>query len=147
VTLPFRPMHTRALGLSIETFALCSWVAAVRHQAHQDALEAAEALAGARTRLLLAESTASLGRLAAGLLHELNSPIGALASGLSTLLVLARKQATAPPEQQPVLHALRRHFDPEHSRRRDRRHGDAADGRIVGKGRPRRLASAAGQPR
>lgn len=144
VTLPFRPMQTLALGLSIEVFALLSWIAAVwwgitpggaldgshylftlmvvflctgltgvlytercaQHEAHQRAIEAAEALAGAQTRLLLAESTASLGRLAAGLLHELNSPIGALASGLSTLLLLAQKQATAPAVRQPALRAL-----------------------------------------
>lgn len=127
--LPLRPGHTFALGISIEGFALGSWLAAVRlglieygqfdavvhlydlmvillctfltalmhaerrseHDAHRKAVLAVEQLVRAQTRAALAESTASLGRLASGLLHELNSPIGALSSGLKTLIILAHK--------------------------------------------------------
>jgi signal transduction histidine kinase len=128
-TLPLRPGHTLALGISIETLGLASWVAAVRsgwygyiewdaaihfydlmvllvctaltalmyaqrrseHAAHQRALAAAEQVVRAQSRASLAESTNSLGRLASGLLHELNSPIGVLSSGIKTLIILAHR--------------------------------------------------------
>jgi len=89
---------------------LCTALSAVvyaerrgEHEAHMSALRAAEALSAAQSRVLLAENTASLGRLAAGLMHELNSPIGVLASGVDTLIALGRKQAAASPEQQKSL--------------------------------------------
>ena len=41
----------------------------------------------AEARNLLSENAASVGRLAAALSHELNSPIGALVSGVDTLLL------------------------------------------------------------
>jgi signal transduction histidine kinase len=68
-------------------------------------VEAAEGLRQAEARNLLAENAASLGRLAAALSHELNSPIGALGSAVDTLLLLAARQATtAPgPEQQRLV--------------------------------------------
>lgn len=56
-----------------------------------------------RFRALLAESTDSLGRLAGGILHEINSPLGALSSGVQTLMALARKQTSAAPSDQPRL--------------------------------------------
>ena len=67
-------------------------------------LETAEKLRQAEARNLLSENAASVGRLAAALSHELNSPIGALVSGVDTLLLLAARQAhSSPPEQQRLI--------------------------------------------
>ena len=60
---------------------------------HKRTLETAEKLRNAEARNLLSENAASVGRLAAALSHELNSPIGALVSGVDTLLLLAARQA------------------------------------------------------
>lgn len=51
-------------------------------------------------RTLIAENIASLGRLAAALSHELNTPLGALKSAVDTLVRAAAKQGSAPPEEQ-----------------------------------------------
>lgn len=67
------------------------------------ALSASEDLCQAQTRILLSENAASLGRLAAALSHELNSPIGALVSGVDTLLLLAARQATSTQAEQQRL--------------------------------------------
>jgi signal transduction histidine kinase len=66
-----------------------------RHEAHLRTLQAAEDLRQAQARVLLSENAASLGRLAATISHELNSPIGALLSGVDTLLLLGARQATS----------------------------------------------------
>lgn len=71
--------------------------------AHQESLRAAEELRQMETRNLLAQNAASVGRLAAALSHELNNPIGALVSGVDTLLLLAGRQATAAAAEQPRL--------------------------------------------
>ena len=71
---------------------------------HRSTLQAAENLRQAESRNLLAQNAASVGRLAAALSHELNSPIGALVSGVDTLLLLASRQATSTgPEQQRLV--------------------------------------------
>jgi signal transduction histidine kinase len=71
---------------------------------HCRTLETAEKLRDAEARNLLSENAASVGRLAAALSHELNSPIGALVSGVDTLLLLAsRQQHSSPTEQQRLL--------------------------------------------
>lgn len=57
----------------------------------------------AQTRSLLAENASSLARLAAALSHELNNPMGALLSGVDTMLLLASKQATCIPSEQARL--------------------------------------------
>jgi two-component system, NtrC family, sensor kinase len=51
-----------------------------------------EDLRAAQARLLLSETTASQGRLAAVLSHELNSPIGTLRSAVESLLALYKKK-------------------------------------------------------
>jgi signal transduction histidine kinase len=53
-----------------------------------------------QVRALLAENASSLTHLAAALSHELNNPMGALLSGVDTLLLLASKQATCQPQEQ-----------------------------------------------
>ncbi len=72
-------------------------------RSHEEALRITEALTGAQLRAQLAENAASIGKLAAALTHEINSPLGALRSSVDTLLVLAARQAIAPPEQQQRL--------------------------------------------
>jgi signal transduction histidine kinase len=59
-------------------------------QAAQDAIRAAEALTGAQLRAQLAETAISIGKLAAALSHEINSPLGVLRSGLETLAAIER---------------------------------------------------------
>jgi signal transduction histidine kinase len=69
----------------------------------QQTIEAAEALREAQTRIVMTESASSLSRLAAAVSHEMNNPIGALLSGVDTLLLLAAKQATSEAKDQTRL--------------------------------------------
>lgn len=73
---------------------------------HRSTLEAAENLRQAESRNLLSQNAASVGRLAAALSHELNSPVGALVSGVDTLLLLASRQATSSTTEQQRLVVL-----------------------------------------
>lgn len=73
------------------------------HDWHARTLSAAEDLRQAEARNLLAQNAASVGRLAAALSHELNSPIGALVSGVDTLLLLASRQVSSPAAEQQRL--------------------------------------------
>jgi signal transduction histidine kinase len=66
-------------------------------------VRAVDDLRQAQSKILLSEHAASLSRLTAALSHELNSPIGALMSGVDTLLLVAAKQATSPPAEQDRL--------------------------------------------
>jgi signal transduction histidine kinase len=65
-----------------------------RERSHQEALRVAEALAGAQLRAQLAENAAALGKLAASLTHEINTPLGALKSSVDSLLLLAKRCGT-----------------------------------------------------
>lgn len=69
------------------------------YQSHAAAVKAAEELRLAQQQVGLAENASSLTRLAAALSHELNTPIGALTSGIDTLLLLTARQATAAPDE------------------------------------------------
>ena len=62
-------------------------------RARQESLRVAEALSGAQLRAQLAESAVAVGKLAAAVTHEINTPLGSLTSAVDTLLVLAAKQA------------------------------------------------------
>jgi len=73
------------------------------YRAQQASVRLAQQLSAAPVRALLSENAISVGRLAAALTHELNTPLGALKSSIDTMLVLAAKQATASPEQQQRL--------------------------------------------
>lgn len=73
------------------------------YRAQQESVRIAQELSAAPVRALLSENAISVGRLAAALTHELNTPLGALKSSIDTMIVLAAKQATASPEQQPRL--------------------------------------------
>ncbi len=92
--------------LTLLTTALTAVIYAGRYTnylSYAQALRASEELRQAQTRVLLSENAASLGRLAAALSHELNSPIGALVSGVDTLLLLAARQATSNQAEQQRL--------------------------------------------
>ncbi|MBE7544418.1 MAG: HAMP domain-containing histidine kinase [Bryobacteraceae bacterium] len=67
----------------------------LNYQGYVRSLESAEQLRRAETRVLLSDHAASLGRLAAALSHELNSPIGALKSAVDTLMLINARLATA----------------------------------------------------
>jgi signal transduction histidine kinase len=62
------------------------------YRSRQQALRSFEELRRAQGRLLLSETAASLGRLAAALSHELNTPIGALSSAVETMVLLFKKR-------------------------------------------------------
>src|ERR1700678_141297 len=64
--------------------------------AKQDAIRSAEALTGAQLRAQLAENAISIGKMAAGLSHEINSPLGALRSSIQTLAAIAARDSDAP---------------------------------------------------
>ena len=72
-------------------------------RAQQANVRIAQHMAAAQGRALLSENAISVGKLAAALTHELNTPLGALKSSVDTMVVLAAKQATAPPEAQQRL--------------------------------------------
>jgi signal transduction histidine kinase len=65
----------------------------------QNELRAAEELRRAESQVLLAENAASMGRFAAALSHELNSPLGVLKSALQTCNTLAEKKPALPVEK------------------------------------------------
>lgn len=69
----------------------------------QQTIEAGEALRQAQNRILLTENASSLGHLAAAISHEMNSPLGAMLSGMDTLLLLTQKHANAKPEDRTKL--------------------------------------------
>jgi two-component system NtrC family sensor kinase len=79
---------------------------AANYRTHPESLRLAQNLSAAPLRALLSENAISVGKLAAALTHELNTPLGALKSSIDTMVVLAAKQATAPPEAQPRLVAM-----------------------------------------
>jgi two-component system, NtrC family, sensor kinase len=70
------------------------------YREHQESLRVAEALSGAQLRAQLAENAMAIGKLAAAVTHEINTPLGSLTSAVDTLLVLAARQATASAVQQ-----------------------------------------------
>jgi two-component system, NtrC family, sensor kinase len=93
-----------ALAPVVAAFVYAQRVASFR--VREQAMKANEYLCLAQSRVLLSENAASLGRLAATLVHELNSPLGALTSAVDTMMVISAKQATAPQEQQQRLLTL-----------------------------------------
>ncbi|HBY59709.1 MAG TPA: hypothetical protein DEH78_07785, partial [Solibacterales bacterium] len=57
------------------------------HQAHEEAIRE-------RSRALLSESGASIGRLAAALSHELNTPVGALVSSAESMVISSERMVS-----------------------------------------------------
>jgi signal transduction histidine kinase len=77
------------------------------YRANIEAVRAAEALTGAQLRAQLAENAISIGKMAAALSHEINSPLGTLLSSVETLMAVADRQLEAP-EQRERLAETRR---------------------------------------
>ena len=73
----------------------------------QQAIRAAEALTGGQLRAQLAENAISIGKLAAALTHEINTPLGAMRSSIETLLAITDRHADAPPEKREILAKMR----------------------------------------
>jgi signal transduction histidine kinase len=80
---------TTALTAVVYRQRLATW------RAHQEALRVLRDLRHAQSRALLSENAAALGRLAAALCHELNSPLGALTSAVDTLFLLSSRRPAA----------------------------------------------------
>jgi signal transduction histidine kinase len=129
--VPLKPAHTLALGLSLDALyffsstrvsyhvfvllltALCTALTASIYRqrfrgylAHKQALRTAEELREAQNRLLIASNAAVTGRVAAALSHELNSPIGALASAVETLARVADRMSGAKSDERERLKPL-----------------------------------------
>jgi signal transduction histidine kinase len=75
--------------------------------ATQESVRAAEALTGAQLRAQLAENAISIGKMAAALSHEINSPLGTLRSSVETLLALTDRMVNAPPDKRALLEESR----------------------------------------
>lgn len=73
---------------------------------HQKALLTSEKLRETESKLLISQNAAMMGRVAAALSHELNSPIGALASSVDILAQVARRMAQASPQARARLEAV-----------------------------------------
>jgi signal transduction histidine kinase len=72
----------------------------------QNELLAADALRRAESQVLLSEYAGSIGRFAAALSHELNSPLGALRNALQTSRRLAERKQTASADKLAELEAI-----------------------------------------
>ena len=88
------------------TIILCATLCAVNYQrlfatyrSHQQTLQA-------QSRLFLAESAASMGRLTAALSHELNTPVGALRSAVSTLASVSQQKSSVSEEKRRKLETV-----------------------------------------
>lgn len=113
--IPYAAAHSDAHIVFLTMLALlATGIASANYQhrreefgAHQEAVRVAEALTGAQLRAELAENAISIGKLAAALTHELNSPMGALRSSIATLLALTDRQVDAPPPKRELLSRMR----------------------------------------
>lgn len=101
------------LFLSLLT-ALSTGVSVGRYQqvresyaAYKRQLEAAERLRDAQCRMVLSDTAASMGRLAAALSHELNNPLSVLKSSLDTMKGLIIEDRPAPPDKQAALERMK----------------------------------------
>jgi signal transduction histidine kinase len=75
----------------------------VNYRLYLDTLQTMAELREFQSQAMRAESSGTMMRLTAALAHELSSPIGALSSGIETLLSVSARLAQAPPEGQQRL--------------------------------------------
>ncbi|MCP5113200.1 MAG: HAMP domain-containing histidine kinase [bacterium] len=95
------------VALVILSYALfCPVLAAVNYHRLWSSHRSHAAVLRAQRNLLLTENAALTGRLAAALSHELNSPLGAVKSAVSTLGELPRRYRSASEDQLPALESL-----------------------------------------
>jgi signal transduction histidine kinase len=98
--------HVFTLVVTLLCAALTASIYEQRYNAylvHQKALHTSERLREAEKKLLLSENAATMGRVAAALSHELNSPIGVLSSCVASLAHLARRISDASPSERDRL--------------------------------------------
>ena len=95
--LAFEENH--ALHILPVATALCTGLSAVNYQRLAATYRSQQQTLEAQSRLFRAESAASMGWLTAALSHELNTPVGALQSAMTTLASVAKKRASAPQEE------------------------------------------------
>jgi signal transduction histidine kinase len=117
------PLHSNAHHVFLVMLALLAAGIAssnyrqrrIEFEAGQRAVRAAEALTGAQLRAQLAENAISIGKMAAALSHEINSPVGALRSAVETLMTISDRMIEAPCDQRDRLadtrHDLRRSIE------------------------------------
>ena len=75
----------------------------MHYRLYLDTLQTMAELREFQSQAMRAESSGTMMRLTAALAHELSSPIGALSSGIETLLSVSARQAQAPTEGQQRL--------------------------------------------
>lgn len=92
---------------------LCTALAGVGYRrvyssylSHEQALRVSEDLRRAESRTLIAQGAASMGRLAAAVSHELNSPLGTMRSAVESLRVAASRLEAADESRRRQLAAL-----------------------------------------
>jgi len=76
------------------------------YRLYLDTLTTSAALREFQSQAMRAESSGTMMRMTAALAHDLSQPIGALSSGIDTLLVVSARQAQTPPEGQARLIGL-----------------------------------------
>ena len=76
------------------------------HKAHAEQLSASRELSRSEIRRFVAQSAATMSRMAAALSHELNTPVGALKSSIDTLSALAERRNTTNEVQLARINAL-----------------------------------------
>ena len=91
------------VGLSVALSAVMYRRVYRTYSAHQRELRAADDLRQTQSLLVVSENAATMGRFAATLSHELNSPVGALVSVVQTLQSLHEKRGKASGENRARL--------------------------------------------
>jgi signal transduction histidine kinase len=72
----------------------------IQYNSYLETLHNSNALREYQSQAMRAEGSNTMVRLTAALAHELSSPIGALTSGIETLVAVCARQAQTPPEGQ-----------------------------------------------
>ena len=85
---------------------LCAVLSAVNYQRLYASYRSHKEVMRTQFQLLLSENAATMGRLAAALSHELNNPLGALKSSISSLTSMQPRTANLPQTDHQFLHHL-----------------------------------------
>lgn len=94
--------HAALLTLTVLSTVLTAVIYAQRasnYRVYVQVLRASHDLRVAQSQGLQSENATALARLAAAISHEINNPLGAMKSGVQTLIALDEKQADASPMQ------------------------------------------------
>ncbi|PWU03583.1 MAG: hypothetical protein C5B51_18775 [Terriglobia bacterium] len=77
------------------------------YNAQQETIRVVETLTAAQLRAQLAENAISIGKLAAALSHEINTPLGTMRSSIETLLALTARQTESAPAKREIVTRMR----------------------------------------